>query len=459
MSELPGAAAEQGRCEVLIVGGGPTGLFLAALLARRGVDVVVLERRAVPSRHSRAIGLHPPALRALRELGLERAASEAGVRLDRGSALAGDRPLGEVRFGGRRTASPYVLSLPQTRTEELLTQRLGALAPQALHRGWTVTAVEEHPSGVEVTARRTDAVPATAPEHTDPAGADGSDQPVRSVPSLDSPDDAGRQRAERRALGEEEGAPGRWRAELVVVADGSRSGTRTRLGIPMRGRGYRDSYLMGDFADADAGRGPRRARIHLERGGVVESFPMPEGRRRWVVHTGCTGTASRRGAVPRPASAPRLTSLVKERLGAGPDPETATMLSAFTVAQRRAARLCTARCMLVGDAAHEVSPIGGQGMTLGWLDALEVAPLIVRVLRSRPIMDLATAPESARVERRILRRARWAGWIAGVNTVLGRPAPGVLCGVRAAALVVVLRSPARTLLAWLYSMGWTDLQR
>ena len=97
MSELPGAAAEQGRCEVLIVGGGPTGLFLAALLARRDVDVVVLERRAVPSRHSRAIGLHPPALRALREVGLERAASEAGVRLDRGVALAGGRSLGEVR--------------------------------------------------------------------------------------------------------------------------------------------------------------------------------------------------------------------------------------------------------------------------------------------------------------------------------------------------------------------------
>src|SRR5699024_12397470 len=116
------------------------------------------------------------------------------------------------------------------------------------------------------------------------------------------------------------------------------------------------------------------------------------------------------------------------------------------------------RC-LVGGAAEAGRPVGGPGMPLGWLDALEVAPLTVRVLRSRPSMDFATAPEWARVERRILRRARWAGWIAGVNTVLGRPAPGVLCGVRAAALVVVLPSPARTLLAWLYSMGWTDLQR
>ena len=77
---------DDGACSVLIVGAGPTGLFLAALLARRGVDVQVLERRTAPSAHSRAIGLHPPALHALAQLGLDHEAAALGERIRTGRA-------------------------------------------------------------------------------------------------------------------------------------------------------------------------------------------------------------------------------------------------------------------------------------------------------------------------------------------------------------------------------------
>lgn len=76
-------------CEVLVVGGGPTGLFLAALLAQHGVDVAVLERRPEPSTHSRAIGLHPPALEALRAVGVREAVVDAGVRVHTARRAAG----------------------------------------------------------------------------------------------------------------------------------------------------------------------------------------------------------------------------------------------------------------------------------------------------------------------------------------------------------------------------------
>ncbi|MFD1213467.1 FAD-dependent oxidoreductase, partial [Arthrobacter sp. GCM10027362] len=55
--------------DVVIVGGGPVGLFLAILLAREGLDTAVLERRQARSPHSRAIGIHPPALEALDDAG------------------------------------------------------------------------------------------------------------------------------------------------------------------------------------------------------------------------------------------------------------------------------------------------------------------------------------------------------------------------------------------------------
>lgn len=421
MTGTPEPSAVQGSCEVLIVGGGPTGLFLASLLAGRGLDVVVLEKRRVPSRHSRAIGLHPPALGALRELGLDREAVAGGVPLRSGAALSQGRHLGHVRFAARRTPNRFVLSLPQSRTEEMLARRLAALSPTALRRGWEVTQVLETAGGVEVTARRT-------------AEQDGA-APHGSSPLL------------------------RWRARLLVVADGARSGTRTSLGIAMRGRALPDTYLMGDFAEETpstgaraAGRRPREARIHLEADGVVESFPMPDARRRWVVHTGPTGAGP-------PSSAHRLAALLQRRLGEAPDPDTATMISAFTVAQRFAARLCTRRCVVIGDAAHEISPIGGQGMTLGWLDALDIAPLVRGAIATDQAPDLSRDADWGRIERRIMRRARTAGAIAGLNTALGRPVGRRLSLVRAAALRLVLGTRLRILLAWVYSMGWVGAAR
>jgi len=396
--------AEEAACAVLIVGAGPAGLLLGALLARRGVDVRVLERRAASPEHSRAIGLHPPALRALAEIGSAREAVALGERVRIGRARARGRTLGGVDFARARTQAPFVLTLPQSRTEDLLVQRLTALAPSALRRGWEVTDLREAAGSVTVTAVRS-----------------GGDPGVL-----------------------------RLRADLVVGADGSRSRVRSLLGIPADGRDPSGTYLMGDLADPAAAEGEREALIHLESGGVVESFPLPGGQRRWVVHTGTVGTE------PTPA---RLVALVRERTGAVLNPATATMISAFTVRRRAARRLLSRRCVLLGDAAHEISPIGGQGITLGWLDALDLAPLIVDALDLRQPRALREDPAWRRVERRIQRRARCAGALATLNTVLGRPAPGPVSELRALTVRLVLGTPLRNLMAWVYSMGWARSMR
>ncbi|WP_216639479.1 FAD-dependent monooxygenase [Brachybacterium sp. P6-10-X1] len=408
-------------CEVLIVGGGPTGLFLAALLARRGVGVIVLERRAAPAEHSRAIGLHPPALRALREVGLERTAARVGARIRCGRARSRGRELGRLRFARAWPGRPYVLSLPQSRTEELLADRLAESAPGALRRGREVTALRERADGVEVTARR-----------MGEAGETGSTA-----------------------------EPLRLRARVVVAADGSRSTVRELLGIGTTGTEHRDAYLMGDLADPDSagaeGTGShgvgtdRDALIHLEPGGVVESFPLPGARRRWVVHTG-------RGDLAEPRSEV-LTRAIRERTGMRLDPGTTSMISAFSVRRRTAQRLVTTRCALLGDAAHEISPIGGQGITLGWLDALDAAPLLARTVRataggrsSRGPLD--ADPAWQRLERVCRRRARVAGLIAHANTALGRPLPGPFAAARTLGVSIALRTPLRHVMAWTYSMGW-----
>ena len=72
------------------------GLFTAVLLAQAGVEVKVLERRTERSSHSRAIGIHPPALAALESAGVADALIAAGVRIPGGIARSRGRTVAEL---------------------------------------------------------------------------------------------------------------------------------------------------------------------------------------------------------------------------------------------------------------------------------------------------------------------------------------------------------------------------
>ena len=402
MPDQPGPRPDTGptggpdTCEVAVLGGGPVGLYLGLLLARAGVDVCVLERRTSVSTHSRAVGLHPPALEAFDELGptregqpldqsLGQRMAAAGVRIRRGVVRGPSGVLGDLNFAGTSATHPYVLSLPQQQTETLLEAALHAQAPGVLRRGVTVQAVRDTGPHAELTV-------------------------------------------------EEEGRTRTLRAAFVVAADGRRSLGRTGAGIAFPGHTYPNTYLMGDFPDTTAYGAD--AVITLSPGGVTESFPLPGGRRRWVTQTPHLTT----GAAPAD-----LSDLLRARTGLHVPPAECSMLSAFQVRRHLAPTFRAGRILLAGDAAHEVSPIGGQGMNLGWLDARDLAPRLSAALAGNSGPLDAYGPARRASATRAARQAEANMW-------LGRPLSGPEGPWRETLMRALLGSPARTFLARAFTM-------
>ncbi|MBB6051867.1 FAD-dependent oxidoreductase [Armatimonas rosea] len=310
---------------VVIVGGGPVGMLLGCLLAQRGVACELFERRTTRAPHSRAIGLHGPALAVLDRVGVGQAVRQRAMAITGGQVFYGSQRL------GRLALEPTSVSIPQTETEQLLEERLLSLPCVRFHRGTAVQDLSEY------------------------------------------------------------------RGCVVVGSDGKDSLVRTQAGIPLTGHAYPDHYLMGDFAETTPFGSD--AALFLTPDGIVESFPLPGAQRRWVVWTG----------IPeRPASLPRLVDLIATRTGFTVTPESCSWVSAFGVQHQLARRFTQEGLALVGDAAHVISPIGGQGMTLGFLGAETLAEAIV-------------AGDLRPYERVQQKRAQRIGRRAAFNTAMGRP--------------------------------------
>src|SRR4030095_1006086 len=125
---MPNAAIDT---DVLIVGAGPVGLFLANECARRGLGWRLVESRPSQSVHSKALAIFPRTLEIFGMAGVSGPFLEAANRVTSVAILTHGRALAHMRFAPEESPYQFIAMVPQDVTERLLVEQLQ-------RKGWAV---------------------------------------------------------------------------------------------------------------------------------------------------------------------------------------------------------------------------------------------------------------------------------------------------------------------------------
>lgn len=321
--------------DVLIVGAGPVGLFLANECARRGLRWRLIETRSGQSEHSKALAIFPRTLEIFDMAGIVAPFLEIANRVTSVAVIAQQRPLARLRFEPEGTPYSFVGMVPQDVTEKILVGELRRKGGAVEYDTTFVSAVEH--DGY-ITARF-----------------------------------------------DRKGEPLGVTALFLVGCDGAHSAVRHLLNLTFEGTQYDVSFML---ADVDTNEVLPGDELHLcpSKFGPLAIFPMSATRRRLVATVDKVEED-----VP---SLEFVRKVSAQRAPAGFEALSLRWSSYFRVHHRHVTRMNVGRIFIAGDAAHIHSPFGGQGMNTGLQDVWNLVwklHLAVRGRGSEQLLDSYTA--------------------------------------------------------------------
>lgn len=330
--------------DVLVVGAGPVGLLLAAELRLGGLSVTVLERLAEPSGFSKAFGFGGRSLDLFDQRGLLDRLPPDAHRWHNGHF--GGLPTW-LSYERLPTAHPYVVRIAQQHTEAILAEHVTELGAD-IRRGHEVTALSQDEHQVSATVDSPQGTYTVTASYL--VGCDGGRSTVRKLAGIDFPG----------STGESESLLG----DVLITGEVANAITRTETGM----------IFVGPL-----GEGLHRV--------VPTRFDVPY-----------TGDAE--------PTLEELRAAIRHVIGTDLGAHSPRWLSRFRHNSRLAETYRSGRVLLAGDAAHVHAPIGGQGLNLGFGDAMNLGWKLVAAVNGRP--DLLDTYEAERkpVAARVLANTR-----------------------------------------------------
>jgi 2-polyprenyl-6-methoxyphenol hydroxylase-like FAD-dependent oxidoreductase len=330
-------------CTCAIAGGGPAGMMAGFLLARAGVDVIVLEKHGDFFRDFRGDTIHPSTLEVIAELGLlEQFLALPHQKVEYAEGEIGAETYRIADLTHLPTRCKFIAFMPQWDFLDFLAARGKTLPTFRLMMGTEATDLVR------------------AGERTVGLLARTSDGPVEI------------------------------RADLVIGADGRHSILRQRAGLAVNDKGAPIDVLwfkldhrpddehavLGRFADG-------QLLVMLDRGDYWQcALVIRKGTAEAVKREGLAAFRARAAHLAKRASADEIKSLDDVKL--------------LSVTVDRLAEWCRPGLLFIGDAAHAMSPIGGVGINLAVQDAVAAANILAGPLRRKS----TTLADLRRVQKR-----------------------------------------------------------
>ncbi len=344
------------KTEVLVLGAGPVGLFAAAQLRLRDIEVTLIDKDWRGGGFSYALGLHPDSLDLFDDLNLAEDLTRQGYRVDKMVFYDGGTPARELPFTSAGGRHPWLTILPQSLIESSL-------------EGW----LKEHKTRVQWRHHVW---------HIDHASRPLDLQLERWG------EGSGGYSVARRENVVEKNIP--YQAEFVIGADGHDSTARQSLGSSFEPAGRQEVFLVFEFeSDYEA---DHAARVVFDESTTSILWPLPGGRCRWsfqvtdpaefppervkrhlseMAHLVTPGLDEERLGWFIRERAPWFTGSLGKLVWSGP----------VRFERRLASPVGREGLWLVGDAAHMCQPGGLHSMNVGFREARDLVECIHAILR------------------------------------------------------------------------------